>query len=284
MKFLHYVSTKIESFDKELDNSNSQQVKSKTYYRKETTSKPAFSLIVPVYKEEKIIESHLKLFDEALRIKYNFELIVSDGGSEDKTADIAQQYADIVVVHSSKDRQTISQGRNRGADLAKGDTFVFLNVDSIPADINEFMQIITDFNCKTEKYANCEALACNVNGFPDEVLLKDKIFYYLHNNYVHFLNVIGLGMGRGECQIVRSAIFKNVSGYNDNIAAGEDFDLFRRISKIGKIKFVKELLIYESPRRFRKYGYIKTIFYWILNSLTVWWFGKSVSKEWEAVR
>jgi glycosyltransferase involved in cell wall biosynthesis len=284
LKFLHQVVTNHKNFDEVLNNSESSKTISKVYYKKEVRSKPVFSLIVPVYKEEKIIESHLNLFNEELRHKYNFELIVSDGGSEDDTALIAKQFADIVVIHDSKDRQTISQGRNRGADFATGDTFVFLNVDSIPADIVHFMEIITDFNNKTERYFNCHALACNVSGFPEEVLLKDKIFYFLHNNYVHFLNLIGLGMGRGECQIVRRTTFQDVSGYNDNIAAGEDFDLFRRISKIGKIKFIRDLLIYESPRRFRKYGYIKTIFYWTLNSLSVWCFGKSVSKEWEAVR
>lgn len=246
--------------------------------------KPKFSIIVPVFQEEKIIESHLTLFTEQLRKEFNFELIVSDGGSTDNTAIIAEKYADIVVVHSSDERQTISQGRNRGADVASGEILVFLNVDSVPADLNKFISIILEFADKKGKYGDCAALACNVNGFPDEVLLKDKIFYLLHNNYVNFLNLIGLGMGRGECQIVRSNTFKEVGGYNDNIVAGEDFDLYRRISKISKVRFDKNVLVYESPRRFRKYGYIKTIFFWILNSLTVWWFGKSVSKEWEAVR
>ena len=91
-------------------------------------------------------------------------------------------------------------------------------------------------------------------------------------------------MGRGECQVVRRDIFEKVQGYNDRIVAGEDFDLFLRISKISKVIFERKMLVYESPRRFRKYGYLKTIFFWFVNSLTVWWFGKSVSKEWEAVR
>jgi len=245
---------------------------------------PKFSIIVPVYQEEKIIESHLKLFPESLRKEYNFELIVSDGGSTDETANIAQIYADAVVIHNSSDRQNIAQGRNRGAEFAKGEILVFLNVDSVPADINVFLDFIIEFSKKEGIYAKRGALACYISGFPDEVLLKDKIFYFIHNNYVHFLNLAGLGMGRGECQIVKRDIFDRVGGYNDSIVAGEDFDLYRRISKISKIKFERKILIYESPRRFRKYGYMKTIFVWLLNSMSVWWFGKSVSKEWEAVR
>ncbi len=245
---------------------------------------PKFSIIVPVYQEEKIIESHLKLFPESLRKEYNFELIVSDGGSTDETANIAQIYADVVVIHNSSDRQNIAQGRNRGAEFAKGEILVFLNVDSVPAEINVFLDFIIEFSQKDGIYAKRGALACYISGFPDEVLLKDKIFYFIHNNYVHFLNLAGLGMGRGECQIVKRDIFDRVGGYNDSIVAGEDFDLYRRISKISKIKFERKILIYESPRRFRKYGYMKTIFVWLLNSMSVWWFGKSVSKEWEAVR
>lgn len=258
--------------------------KSIMFKKKFRQQKPKFSLIVPVYQEEKIIESHLKLFSNDLREKYNFELIVSDGGSTDETAKIAQLYADIVLIHTDKVRQTISQGRNRGADAASGEILVFLNVDSIPADMETFLGIIDKFSDKNSNFSKYDALASYVSGFPEEVILKDKIFYFIHNNYVHFLNLIGFGMGRGECQIVRREIFNSVGGYNDNIAAGEDFDLFFRISKKSKIKFERKLHVFESPRRFRKYGYLKTIMYWILNSLSVWWFGKSASKEWEAVR
>jgi len=67
-------------------------------------------------------------------------------------------------------------------------------------------------------------------------------------------------MGRGECQIVRRDIFEKVGKYNTNLIAGEDFDLYRRIKKNnGNIYYSKEIIIYESPRRFRKYGYLKTL-------------------------
>jgi glycosyltransferase involved in cell wall biosynthesis len=280
--FLHYINPKNRIPEAEYPKGDLS--KSLVLKKRLTNRKPLFSIIVPVYQEEKIIESHLKLFTDELREKFNFELIVSDGGSTDDTVKIAGQYADTVVIHQNPERQTISEGRNRGADCSTGDILVFLNVDSIPADLDSFINIIVEFSGKTDKYANCGALATNVNGFPDEVILKDKIFYFIYNNYVHFLNIIGFGMGRGECQVVRRDIFEKVQGYNDSIVAGEDFDLFLRISKISKVIFERKMLVYESPRRFRKYGYLKTIFFWFLNSLSVWWFGKSVSKEWEAVR
>jgi hypothetical protein len=95
-----------------------------------------------------------------------------------------------------------------------------------------------------------------------------------------------MGMGRGECHIVRADVFWKINGYNESLAAGEDYDLYRRIkkSKLGKIKFLNDIIVYESPRRFRKYGYLKVFGEWTKNSLSVFFKNKSASKVWEEVR
>jgi len=246
--------------------------------------KASFSLIIPVLQESKILEKHLQKFPVELRDKYNFEMIVSDGGSTDDTVDIAKKFADSIVTHNSPKRQTISEGRNNGANNANSDIFVFLNADTIPVNIIDFLNLILEFKNEKLSYKNFDALACYVSSFPDEEQLKDKIFYTLHNNYVKLLNAIGMGMGRGECQVVKKSAFIKAGGYNNEIVAGEDFDLYKRISSIGRVKFERRLHVYESPRRFRKYGYIRTISYWLINSISVMIYKKSVSKEWEAVR
>jgi glycosyltransferase involved in cell wall biosynthesis len=64
------------------------------------------SIIIPTLNEEKIIKSTLSLLKSRLKIPH--ELIVSDGGSNDKTVSIAKEYADKVVVFSEKNRQTIA--------------------------------------------------------------------------------------------------------------------------------------------------------------------------------
>ncbi len=246
--------------------------------------KPLISVIVPVLQEEKVLEQNLKLFSNELKKKYNFELIVSDGGSTDKTPEIAKKFADKYVEHEEDYRQTIAEGRNKGAEAAEGDLFVFINGDTYPADIENFLNLIHKFAASGKANENCAALACYVSYIPEEGKLRDKIFYTLHNNYVRFLNAIGMGMGRGECQIIRKDIFEMTGGYNEEIVAGEDFDLFNRVTKYGRVRFVPELKVLESPRRFRKYGYTRTVGLWLLNSLSVYFFGKSISKEWEAVR
>ena len=248
---------------------------------KETSVKIRMSLVIPVLHEEKMLERSLKLYTKELKQKYGFELIVSDGGSKDGTVAIAKKYADKVIEHKGDYRQTIAEGRNNGAEIASADILVFINGDSLPADHKQFFETIKDF---AENKKNIDALACLVTAFPEETLFKDKVFYTIHNAYVHFLNIIGLGMGRGECQVIRRSVFEKLGGYNCKIVAGEDFDLYRRIAKQGKIKFAKDLHVYESPRRFRKYGYIKTISFWLLNSVYVMLFNRSASKEWETIR
>lgn len=241
-----------------------------------------FSIIVPTYFEENMLEELLKKFTIELRQKYNFELIVSDGGSTDNTINIAKKYVDKLVLKTKQERQTISEGRNDGAKVAVGETLVFLNADCMPQNVENFLDFIYTWNKDAEKYS---AVACKVKSLEQEELIRDKLFYFFLNNYVKFLNLIGVGMGRGECQIIRKKIFNKLNGYNDKLVAGEDFDLYRRIYKNGyKILYTNEIVVNESLRRFRKYGYLKTLFYWFLNSINVIFWNKSASKEWKAIR
>jgi glycosyltransferase involved in cell wall biosynthesis len=245
---------------------------------------PIISLIIPVLQEEKILAKTLSVYTPEIREKFNLEIIVSDGGSTDRTVEIAKKYADYVVLHSETRKQTIAEGRNKGAEVSKGDILIFINGDTIPAKPENFFQNIVDWISGKTDLTKSDALACPCSVEKEEIIFKDRIFYACHNFYVRLLNFIGLGMGRGECQIVKKDIFKKVGGYNPDIAAGEDFDLYRRIAKCGKISYAKNLKVFESPRRFRKYGYLRIIYSWTINSISVWFRGRSVSKVWEAVR
>ncbi len=249
--------------------------------KQERDEKPLISIIIPVLQEEKIIEHTLSIYREELLRQFRAELIVSDGGSLDRTVELAKKFTQKIVVHNGNYRQTIAEGRNKGVLLAKGEVLVFINGDTFPFDLEKFLSFVYKW-ALTDNSAG--ALAVKVRGFPNEENLKDRIFYFLHNNYVRLLNALGIGMGRGECQIVRREDFEKAGGYNPQISAGEDFDLFRRLSKFTKIRFVDEIWVYESPRRFRKYGYIKTVGKWLLNGFFVMFYGRSYSDYWEPIR
>lgn len=241
---------------------------------------PAISVIIPALNEEKLIVQTVSQFTSLLKEKYKIELIISDGGSTDKTLELCKNHSEIIEQAKPGEKQNIPQGRNAGAKAASGSLFYFFNADTLINEIDTFFKLtLSTFNDD-----RIFAATCRIRVFPDEEILKDKLFHSFYNGYVQILNKIGMGMGRGECHIIRKDIFDSVNGYNESLSAGEDYDLFRRIRKLGKIKFLRKLVVYESPRRYRKFGYRKVIGDWIRNSLSVIFKNKSVSKVWEAVR
>ena len=247
-------------------------------------SRPLLSIIVPVLNEEKLLDATLSVFDRRVRATYRAELIVSDGGSVDATLGIAQRHADVVVYNADGHRQTIAEGRHQGALAATGEVFIFINGDTIPRDTARFFDTILTFSRYQGKYAKASALACPVHVAPWERQPLDNVFHNLQNLYTWLLNLFRIGAGRGECQIVRRSVYERVGGYRQNIAAGEDFDLFGRIGLVARVRFARECLVYESPRRFRKFGYLPILFSWIRNAFSVMFTGRSSSQEWEQVR
>jgi len=240
---------------------------------------PQISVIIPTLNEEKLISQTLNQFTTQLKQKYNLEIIISDGGSTDSTLKLLGSVEKIVEANPNE-KQNIPQGRNAGAKAASGKYFYFFNADTLIKDADNFFET----SLKAFEDTRNAALTCNIHVFPDDVRLSDKLFHGFYNNYVKALNFMGMGMGRGECHMIRKEIFFKVNGYNEEMVAGEDYDLYRRIQKLGRIKFLRSLTVYESPRRYRKFGYRRVFADWTKNSLSVLFKNKSVSQVWEAVR
>ncbi|MDX1699418.1 MAG: glycosyltransferase [Melioribacteraceae bacterium] len=239
-----------------------------------------YSIIIPTLNEEKLLPKLLKILTaDKIKNNFDYEIIISDGGSKDKTIEIGREF-DASIVNNVGSELNISKGRNQGADSAKGDILIFFNADVIPEDFNKLMTTVE----KKFIGSNYYAMTCNVEVFPSERKFVDLVFQTFYNNYFHALNVIGMGMGRGECHIISKKVFEEFNGYNETIIAGEDFDLFRRIRKKGKIFFARNLVVYESPRRYRKYGHFRILFTWLINSIYIVLGNSSKSTEWEAVR
>lgn len=90
---------------------------------------PTISVIVPVYNAEKYLH---RCIDSVLTQTYtDFELLLIDDGSKDKSGEICDEYAikdnRIRVVH--KDNSGVSDTRNRGMDMAQGEYLMFLDAD-----------------------------------------------------------------------------------------------------------------------------------------------------------
>lgn len=85
---------------------------------------PKFSIVIPVYNVEKFIKRTL---DSIKSQTYkDYEVIVVNDGSTDKSMDIVKKY-DVKIINSK--HVEVSEARNIGAKQAKGEYLVFLDSD-----------------------------------------------------------------------------------------------------------------------------------------------------------
>lgn len=85
---------------------------------------PKFSIIIPVYKVEKYINKCLEsVFNQSFK---DFEVIIINDGTPDKSMDIVKNY-DVKVIEQKNQGQ--STARNNGIKKAKGEYLIFLDSD-----------------------------------------------------------------------------------------------------------------------------------------------------------
>ncbi|MES3005838.1 MAG: glycosyltransferase [Patescibacteria group bacterium] len=238
------------------------------------------SIIIPTLNEEKVLERTLVSLRKLKSV--NFEIIVSDGNSTDKTVSIAKKYADIVVEDLGGKRQTIAKGRNAGAIRAKGDYLVFLDADvSIPDVDNFFIETLDEF----KQSHNLVGLAVFLKVFPEHATLSDKLFFTLLNNIYYISNnFFHIGIASGEFQMIRTEVFKELGGFDETLVAAEDGDMFKRLSKVGETKVLAGLHVLHTSRRAHQIGWTKLIWLWIMNALYARFLKRSFSGEWTVLR
>lgn len=204
------------------------------------------SVIVPSLNEEKYIEDTLKaLRNQDYKAKY--EIIVVDGGSKDKTVKIAKKFADKVIVMG----RGVSKARNAGARAAKGEVLLFVDADTVLL-FNTMSELEKQFKDKDVVGATCPTL-------PIIPQAKDFILYWAFNQFVRASIKARRPNISGFCFACRKYAFKKIGGYNEELNVGEDFDMSKRLSKLGKIKFTEDTMVLTSPRRIENWGRIKGI-------------------------
>lgn len=158
---------------------------------------PKISVIVPVYNVEKYLCSCI---DSILAQTFtDFELLLIDDGSRDKSGEICDEYANkdcrVKVFH--KENGGVSSARNLGIDESKGEYLFFVDSDDIISSfyIEMFVNYIkkNDSVCVVCKYTNRLSLLKNQidsiktkemtsSEFLDEIWISEgKLDGYLWN-------------------------------------------------------------------------------------------------------
>ena len=97
-------------------------------------------------------------------------------------------------------------------------------------------------------------------------------------------NILNIGAAVGKFQMIRKDAYMRIGGFREDLSAGEDIDMFRRLSQIGKVISDIRLTVLHTGRSAHMVGWINLLYLWIANAVSVWLFNKSYSKEWPVVR
>lgn len=237
------------------------------------------SFIIPTLDEQATIEQTLL---GLTAYSGEHEIIVSDGNSTDGTVEICRRYTDKVIVHDEPRRQTIAEARNVGAGAASGDHLVFLDADVLVPDIDDFFRIAHSAFASDGRVV---ALTGKYRVVPESSTAADKyVFAMLGVQFLLQNNLLRIGGAGGEFQMITAEAFRAVGGFDERLPAAEDMDLFRRLSRIGRTRFERRLTVYHSGRRAHAVGWPTLLWQWFSNSLSVFVFRRSASREWTVVR
>lgn len=241
--------------------------------------KPLLSIIIPTLQEEKVIGATLA----ALRFSIPHEIVVSDGGSTDRTVHIARPLVDQIIVPTGPERQTIAKGRNAGAAAARGEFLVFLDADCSLENPERF------FRAATAHFAadlRLVGMTARLRVHPAQETLADKLVFGLTNAITRFgNNVRGTGEAQGgEFQMVRANAFRSLGGYREDLVTCEDRDLFRRLARVGRVYSAPDLTVFHTGRRAHNVGWPRLILTFLANTISFHLRGKSYSKEWTVER
>lgn len=227
------------------------------------------SVVIPTLEEENYIE---KTLSNLQKVTTPIEIIVVDGGSHDRTVEIARRFTDNVY---SIRKRGISSGRNYGAKLANGDVLVFLDTDVIfPVDFVEKIQ-------KAFEDSSVAGATCNI--MPSQFRPDATPFFYFYNKLIKMFTRIK-PHSRGEFFTARKSAFLRVGGFDESMPCLEDHDLANRLSKHGRFVFIPDLTMYESLRRIQKLGFWRVICTWLMDYISFTIRRKPVSRVWQPVR
>lgn len=237
------------------------------------------SFVIPTLNEQRTIETTLA---SLAAFSGDSEIIVSDDNSTDNTVELCGKYADQVIRYSEPRKRTISEVRNRGAAAARGDYLVFVDADVQIPDIDRFLRTSTSF-------FQGDGRLVGLTGFyqvdPRNSTAADRFVYTMLGVQLFLQNnVFRVGGAGGKFLMVATDAFAAVGGFNEKLVAAEDMDLFRRLSRVGRTRFARELTVYHSGRRAHAMGWPKLLWQWFSNSVSVFLFNRSITPEWKAIR
>jgi len=221
------------------------------------------SIIIPTYNEEEYLPLLLKSI--AAQDFADYEVIIADAGSEDRTREIAREAGCRIVEGGMP-----GVGRNRGATAAQGDYLLFLDSDV----------------CLTEGY-----LRSSLEEFTIEKLgiaitqispLSDSRLDKMAHDFANFFmrRVESLKPHGAGCYgiLTLKKLHEEVEGFDEDLDFGEDTDYIERVAEISTFKVLRRPRLLVSTRRVEEEG-MKRVAYKYAKSTLYQFTGRKITAE-----
>src|SRR6267378_6414910 len=208
------------------------------------------SVVVPAFNEERLLPSSLFSIRAAMegfaRLGWETELIVCDNNSTDRTAEIAKGLGAQVVFERVNQ---IGRARNTGAARAGGDWIFFVDADSYPS-VELFLEAADAI--RTGCLAGGSTVAFE-DPHPGSTLLTGI--------WVGIWNALSRinKWAAGSFIFCEAAAFREAGGFSEELYAGEEIDLFRRLKRLARREERAIVILHRHPlrtsnRKLRLYG------------------------------
>ena len=209
------------------------------------------NIIIPTFNEEEYLS---KLLDCIKNQTYkNYEVIVADANSKDKTRQIARKYGCKIVKGGLP-----AVGRNNGANAARGNLLLFLDAD-VHLEQNFLENALREFRERNLDVAGCLIAPIGNN-------LIDKFFFWIFNLWTTSTQFF-YPNASGACIFAKRWVHEKINGFDESIKLSEDMDYVKRCGKFAKFRILKKVKFYVAMRRFEKEGRIKVVFKLLLSAL-----------------
>lgn len=241
------------------------------------------SFVIPAYNEERHIAQCLQSISRGLSsTTHRAEIIVVNNASTDHTKKIALSFPDVRVVDEPK--KGITQARRAGFQTSTGDLIANIDADTIVPE-GWLGTVMAEFN------ENEHLVALSGPFLYHDLPLHARTFvklFYSAGFLVHLLNHHVLRRGamlQGGNFVVRRSALEQIGGYDTSIAFyGEDTDIARRISQVGKVKWTFRLPMYASARRLKQEGIVIVGARYSLNYFWTAFRGRPLTRHYRDIR
>ncbi len=205
------------------------------------------SIIIPTLNEEKYLPLLLNSIKKQSFTDY--EIVVADAGSEDRTTEIAKEYGCRVTAGGLP-----AKGRNQGAEASQGDLLLFLDAEVLlPEDFLE--KALSEFAQRNLDVGSCGLEPIKEEWIPRFVSAR-LIYDIAYNLPAKFLeNVFPYA---ASFILVKKEKHHKLNGFDEGIKLSEDHSYARRAARIGKFGFLSSVKAPLFLRRCEKDGILRT--------------------------